>query len=155
MNTDTMYMFAYGMNTNLTSMADRCPKSQSLGHAFVRGYRFRFAGPADIVQDPGEITHGVLWRITPECLVSLDRLEGYPHFYQRKILNVERRGRVYQALAYYMTPGYHDLLPSRTYWDCVATGYQEHGIPCSQMTRAFHRVLGTVSRTVAREHVVV
>lgn len=134
----TEYYFGYGMNTNVAGMRRRCPAAKSLGHALLRDWRFRFAHHADVVPAPGGKVHGVLWTITPECLRSLDRLESYPHYYGRKVVTVEHRGREYQAWTYYMQPGMVDAHPGKHYWDCLVEGYQEHGVPHSQLIRAYH-----------------
>ena len=79
-----MLYFAYGMNTNTQGMAHRCPGAVAFGCATLEGHRFRFAGPADVQRDRHSDVDGVLWDITEECLASLDVLEGYPFYYDRK-----------------------------------------------------------------------
>jgi len=136
----TDYYFGYGMNTNLAGMRRRCPEATSLGHALLRDWRFRFAYHADVVPAQGALVHGVLWKITPECLRSLDRLEGYPHYYDRVVVPVEHRGRTVQALVYTMQPGNPDGHPGQHYWDSLVQGYREHGVPQSQLVRAYHQI---------------
>ena len=79
-----MKYFAYGMNTNLHEMAFRCPEAVSLGMATLPGYEFRFAVHADVLANPDFDTDGVLWEISDNCLKSLDMLEGYGYYYERK-----------------------------------------------------------------------
>ena len=134
-----MLYFAYGMNTNLEGMAQRCPRAVSLGYARLLEHKFRFAGPADVIPHPGSIVHGVLWDITPECLKSLDALEGYPTFYGRDWLEVDFRGDRYEALCYYMQNGHRDSPPSRGYYACLREGYHAHGVPTKQIKRAARR----------------
>jgi gamma-glutamylcyclotransferase (GGCT)/AIG2-like uncharacterized protein YtfP len=132
-------MFAYGMNTNTDGMAKRCPNAISLGYARLLEHKFRFSGPADVVKHPGSIVHGVLWDITPQCLASLDNLEGYPHYYDREYRTVEHWGEEVEALVYFMTPGHAERSPSKYYYDCLHEGYMEHGVPIRQIKRAAHR----------------
>ena len=87
-----MKYFSYGMNTNLASMAVRCPGAQSLGAAVLPHYEFEFKSFATIAPKMGAETNGVLWEITPECEKSLDRLEGYPVYYGKIIVWVEHNG---------------------------------------------------------------
>jgi gamma-glutamylcyclotransferase (GGCT)/AIG2-like uncharacterized protein YtfP len=134
-----MLYFGYGLNTNPDSMAKRCPAAISLGHAMLLDHKFRFAGPADIIKHPGSIVHGVLWDITPECLKSLDGLEGFPHFYDREYRTVEHWGEEIEAMVYFMQPGHSEGSPSRGYYQCLREGYHAHGVPTKQLKRAAHR----------------
>ena len=134
-----LYYFAYGMNTNVDGMARRCPNAISLGYAKLLEHKFRFAGPADVVKHPGSVVHGVLWDITPECLKSLDGLEGFPHFYSREYRTVEHWGEKIEAMVYFMQPGHSDHSPSKGYYQCLREGYHAHGVPTKQIKRAARR----------------
>ena len=134
-----MLYFGYGMNTNVDGMARRCPNAISLGYARLLEHKFRFAGPADVTYHPGSIVHGVLWDITPECLKSLDGLEGFPHFYGREYRTVEHMGEEISAIVYYMQPGHEESPPSDGYYKCLHEGYSEHGVPVKQIKRAVRR----------------
>ena len=128
-----MLYFAYGMNTNTQGMATRCPGAVAFGHARLLGHRFRFAGPADVQVDRRNFVDGVLWDITDECLQSLDVLEGYPYFYDRKWATVEHEQGEYSALVYYMQPGNKNRAPSSGYFSMVLEGYEEFGVPTRQL----------------------
>lgn len=128
-----MLYFAYGMNTNSQGMARRCPAAVSHGRAILLDHVFRFAGPADVVKCPDSYVDGVLWTITPKCLESLDVLEGFPHYYNRRNKKVLYQGRVVNALTYFMQPGHLDNPPSDGYFNTVLEGYTEHGVPTEQL----------------------
>jgi len=128
-----MKYFAYGMNTNLTQMAMRCPDAQSLGHAVLYGHEFRFARHADIVENPEYTTHGVLWEITPDCELSLDALEGYPTYYLKKMVNVFHNGKSVECMTYYMAGDLPDELPSDGYLEMLFEGYREHDVNTEQI----------------------
>ncbi len=128
-----MLYFAYGLNTNVTSMAHRCPAAVSFGRAQLTGHRFRFAGPADVQRDRHSDVEGVLWDITDACLAALDTLEGYPFYYDRKWARVQFNGQECQALVYYMQPGNRNSPPSSGYFNMVLEGYEEHGVPTQQL----------------------
>ena len=128
-----MLYFAYGMNTNTQGMATRCPGAVAFGRARLLGHRFRFAGPADVQVDRRDFVDGVLWDITEECLASLDLLEGYPYYYDRKWARVEYDQGEYSALVYYMQPGHKNNPPSSGYFDMVSEGYSEFGVPTQQL----------------------
>ena len=128
-----MLYFAYGMNTNRSEMAQRCPGALSLGHARLVDRIFRFATHADVVKCKGSYVDGVLWTIDDFHLNALDRLEGYPYYYNRRSLRVAHNDRIVVAETYYMQPGNLDSLPSQGYFDLVVEGYNQHNIPLDQV----------------------
>ena len=128
-----MLYFAYGMNTNRRGMAQRCPGALSLGHARLIDYSFRFAIHADVIKCKGSYVDGVLWTIDDFHLNSLDHLEGYPFYYNRRALRVAHEDRVVMAETYYMQSGNLDNLPGQDYFDMVVEGYKEHGVPTEQL----------------------
>jgi gamma-glutamylcyclotransferase (GGCT)/AIG2-like uncharacterized protein YtfP len=128
-----MLYFAYGMNTNTQGMATRCPGAVAFGRARLLGHRFRFAGPADVQRDRHSDVEGVLWDITEDCLKSLDLLEGYPYYYDRKWAAVRYNDWEYQALVYYMQPGHKNSPPSSSYFNMVSEGYEEFAVPTKQL----------------------
>lgn len=128
--------FAYGMNTNLESMAGRCPTARSLGVAILPEYEFRFARHADILPNPEFDTYGVLWDITRNDLRSLDALEGYPFYYDRKVVEVRHNGQIVRAITYFMQPDNHDAMPADSYFDLVQSGYLQHAVPVYQLYEA-------------------
>jgi gamma-glutamylcyclotransferase (GGCT)/AIG2-like uncharacterized protein YtfP len=128
-----MLYFAYGMNTNRSGMAQRCPGALSLGHARLIDYSFRFAHHADVVKSKSSFVDGVLWVIDNYHLVSLDGLEGYPFYYNRRKLRVAHNDRIVMAETYYMQPGNLDALPAQHYFDMMVEGYKEHNVPLDQL----------------------
>ena len=128
-----MKYFAYGMNTNRGQMAMRCPRATSLGRALLPEHNFRFSIHADIVPDPKVDTEGVLWEITAECEKSLDALEGFPTYYQKKIVHVLYEGNWVEAMTYYMTGDLPDEYPSEGYLNMLFEGYAEHGVNDDQI----------------------
>ena len=135
-----MKYFAYGMNTNLAQMANRCPRSQSLGQATLMGHEFRFARHADIIPNPDYNTRGVLWEITPECELNLDALEGYPTYYLKKQVNVFHNGKSVECMTYYMTGDLPDEFPSDGYLEMLMEGYLEHNIDNNQIYSSLHLI---------------
>ena len=131
-----MLYFAYGMNTNRQGMAQRCPAAKPVGPAKLLGHRFRFAGPADVQIDRRHSVYGVLWDITEQCLISLDLLENYPDFYDRKWAKVAWQGQTLEALVYFMQPGNTNRSPSIHYFDTVYRGYCEFGVPTDQLYKS-------------------
>lgn len=129
----TNLYFAYGMNTNLDSMRGRCPGAECLGPAILPQHRFRFAVHADVVSDPDQFVDGVLWRINADHLQSLDSLEGYPWYYDRKLVTVLNGDGFHTAMTYFMQPGNPDQAPPVSYLDMCLEGYNQNGVSTHQI----------------------
>jgi len=130
------YYLAYGMNSNLYGMEQRCPKARSLGKVTLPNHKLAFRTFCDVVEVPGETMECALWSITDECEKSLDRLEGYPNFYGKKEVKVNHDGRIIRAMIYYMKDLHEHRWPSRHYLDMVIEGYEDHDISLYQITDA-------------------
>jgi len=116
-----MLYMAYGMNTNRDAMAVRCPKAKPLGGFYLPDTRLVFRGVADIVPDTETICPVVLWDITLDCLRSLDNLEGYPHFYNRRKINTD-------WIVYEMNDKTRTSPPNGGYYKMIEDGYKDFGL---------------------------
>jgi gamma-glutamylcyclotransferase (GGCT)/AIG2-like uncharacterized protein YtfP len=130
---NNMLYFGYGMNTNLESMARRCPGAVSLGYATLPGYEFTFKVFADVIANDQKIVDGVLWEINSEHLKNLDALEGYPIMYDRAVMPIEYQGRTVYAWVYYMTTYSRWGAPSAGYVETLRDGYAAHNVPQTQI----------------------
>jgi gamma-glutamylcyclotransferase (GGCT)/AIG2-like uncharacterized protein YtfP len=126
----------YGMNTSVYEMRNRCPACVDLGKVTIKNHKFLFSGHADIIECNGSSVQGVLWEITDNCLKSLDNLEGYPFYYDRKSVKVMYNDQEIDAIVYFMQPGRYPSLPSEFYLKTLIDGYIEHNIDVSQIERA-------------------
>jgi len=131
-----MKYFAYGMNTNLMSMAQRCPAAVPLGHAIIKNYRLRFAVHADIVPQANTYVDGVLWEVSDKCIESLDLTEGYPFYYDKKIVTAQHNGVNVDTLVYVMVGREEESEPGKRYYQMCMEGYLENGIPTAQLSEA-------------------
>lgn len=135
-----MYYFAYGSNMNLKQMEERCGKNAKfLKRAFLKGFKFVYDGysvtrkgaVANIIETGNEsdIVWGGLFEIDKECNDKLDRFEGYPKAYNRKVVPVhDDEGNTYCAIVYYRT-GEKEAKPSESYKEVVIKGAIDCGIP--------------------------
>jgi hypothetical protein len=133
------YYFAYGMNTNIAEMIMRCPKAINLGRCVLTGFELKFRLHADIDQAEGSEMEGVLWDITEECERALDRLEGYPYYYDKIEVVVNPATLVDNmthivAMAYIMTSKGPEEAPSTGYEDCLIEGYTANGLDVDKLT---------------------
>jgi len=130
------YYFAYGMNTNLDSMNQRCPGAKVLGAARLEGYRFVFRKHADIELDYHSSTAGVLWEIDDDHMDSLDAFEGFPHYYIRSRAWVEHNSEWYIAWVYQMHDQSYITQPSLSYVHMCMEGYTQNGVDIAQIELA-------------------
>jgi len=133
------YYFAYGMNTNIGEMSGRCPKAINLGRCTLKGFELKFRLHADIDRVEGSEMEGVLWDITEDCERALDRLEGYPFYYNKVEVVVNPSTLVDNmthivAMAYTMTSKGPEELPSNGYEDCLIEGYTANGLDVDKLT---------------------
>ena len=135
-----MKYFSDGMNTNLAQMARRCPMAVSLGAAVLPGFRFEFKQFATVIPDVETDTDGVVWEISDDCEDALDILEGFPKFYTKQLVTVLLNGKPTTAMTYLMYPDEVLNLPSNSYYNLVADGYEDHGISLDQLNDAIDRV---------------
>lgn len=136
------FYLAYGMNTNLGSMMNRSPRSTSLGKVILKDHAFKFKHHADAEYSPGASMECAIWAITEECERSLDNLEGYPYYYEKKMVPVEFQGKIVEAMIYYMVSDYQTpSRPSQSYYDMVIQGYHQHGMNTSVLHRAYESTI--------------
>jgi len=135
------YYFAYGMNTNLYEMQHRCPNAENMGAAYLDDHKMVFKYHADMIKTPGHTAPGVLWKITDQCLASLDMLEGFPVYYNRKTVKIQTKsGEVVDALMYYMIDEEEFCEPSTGYYYMLSEGYNSHKISLKYLKSAYPAV---------------
>jgi gamma-glutamylcyclotransferase (GGCT)/AIG2-like uncharacterized protein YtfP len=134
------YYLAYGMNTNIGQMALRCPAAKSLGKVTVSNLKLVFKTYCDVVESIGDSIDCVLWAITESCEQSLDALEGYPMFYDKKTVCVKYDNKQIEAMIYFMTPGNDYMYPSPQYLRMVLEGYDSHGVEPDQVHNALNEL---------------
>ena len=135
------YYFAYGMNTNIGEMSYRCPNAVCIGPAKIKNYKLVFRNHADIERADDGYVHGVMWKITSNCEQSLDLLEGYPFYYDKKEFIVELDKPMldmthFLAMAYQMVDQTTVSPPSQSYMDCLIEGYTTNNVNVDQIYRA-------------------
>jgi hypothetical protein len=133
------YYFAYGMNTNVNEMTQRCPKAINLGKCTLKDYELKFRHHADIDYKHGSEMEGVLWDITPDCERALDNLEGYPYYYDKIQVIVDptilvNKNSHIVAMAYVMTSKGEEQPPSVHYEQCLIDGYTRNGLDVDKLT---------------------
>lgn len=155
---DSSLYFAYGSNINLGQMAYRCPAASVMGPVTLEGWEllFRRGGFATIAPKEGETVHGLLWSITPECEKSLDLYEGYPRFYDKRMVTVrDSEGRSLSVMAYIMDERFREpMLPSDGYYRGILEGYRQNGLPVAALKKAWDHAVQEVQQETERVNAV-
>ncbi len=150
---DGLY-FAYGSNINLEQMEYRCPDASVVGPVSLENYEllFRRGGFATIAPKEGGKVHGLLWSITPGCERSLDRYEGYPRFYNKRMVSVrDSEGRSLSVMAYVMDERFREpMLPTTDYYNGILEGYRCSGLPVTALKKAWDHVVEEVHAETER-----
>ena len=116
---------AYGSNLNKDQMKLRCPNAEPLDELILKGWKLVFKGVADIIRDEkSEVPIGI-YKITKQCERALDRYEGYPILYQKKMINVNIQGNNRSALVYLMDKKFGLGPPCEQYYDVIEQGYTD------------------------------
>lgn len=84
---------AYGSNLNVEQMKYRCPGAKVIGTAAIRNYELLFKGSKSgsyltIEHKRGGKVPVAVWEVIPENERALDRYEGYPTFYYKKLMTI-------------------------------------------------------------------
>ncbi len=149
----TLY-FAYGSNINLGQMEYRCPDACVVGPVALENYEllFRRGGFATIAPKEGGKVHGLLWSLTRSCERSLDRYEGYPHFYDKRMVTVrDGLGRSLSVMAYIMDERFREpMLPTTDYYNGILEGYRQNGLPANALKKAWDHAVQEVHQETER-----
>ena len=128
--------FAYGMLTHKDYFDDK----SFVGVATLKDYRFEMLRFANVISSSGDRVMGCLWNIDEDKLNELDHIEGYPDLYDRILVDVSAKGKTESAFVYVMTDNTRAVLkhtqPSKKYILTIRQGYDNAGIPMSQLVNA-------------------
>ena len=137
---DENLYFAYGSNLDLEQMAQRCPDAEIVGPVRLENYelRFRGSGFATVAPRKGSVVYGLVWKLTPNCEQSLDRYEGYPHFYYKTELELSlaETGKKLTAFVYIMHEERKLGIPTSAYIRTCVDGYRQFGFDLKHLRKA-------------------
>jgi gamma-glutamylcyclotransferase (GGCT)/AIG2-like uncharacterized protein YtfP len=144
---NTVYYFAYGSNMNHEQMKKRCENAKFIERGYIENYDFVYDGYSsyrkgavgNIIPCEGSIVFGALWEISEDDLKNLDRYEGYPYVYNRKLMIVkDDKGLEYNAWVYLREPQEIGM-PSKEYHDIVIMGAKECNLPEDYINKKLKR----------------
>ena len=143
------YYLAYGSNLNVEQMKYRCPNARKCRTTVIHEYELVFRrGYLTIEPKPGASVPVGIWEITEEDERNLDRYEGYPRFYDKKMIPMQftgwdHDGNSYtitkECLVYIMQSGFPIQAPSDVYLAICRIGYRNFGLDLGPLMKAYER----------------
>ena len=120
------YYIAYGSNLNVEQMKLRCPGAKVYKKALMNGWKLTFRRTyLNIEPDASSSVDVVIWKITKQDELNLDRYEGYPRLYDKEYFTFPADGKIMTAMVYRMDPERFPIEPPRPdYLHTVADGYR-------------------------------
>lgn len=127
-----MRYIAYGSNLNKEQMAYRCPEASVSMTGFIKDYELLFKGSKTgsfltIEPKKGSKVPVAIWNITEKDEKNLDRYEGFPIFYYKRILPVETEFGIFEGMVYIMDESRPLGQPSSQYVRTCLSGYEDFG----------------------------
>lgn len=95
-----MKYFAYGSNLDDKRMTDRDVNFSSKEKGSLKGYRFIInkksqknpnVGFANIIRDDNSEVEGIIYEVSNEDILKLDKFEGYPKHYNRDTYTINNK----------------------------------------------------------------
>lgn len=126
-----IYYFAYGSNMNPNRMADRVGDFEIVGLGILQNFELKFnkiaknkngIGYANVVWAPGKNVEGIIYQF--EDIALLDKHEGYPKHYNRKVLDILHNQSLLKTWVYIAQENQisNGLLPERSYLGHLLVG---------------------------------
>jgi gamma-glutamylcyclotransferase len=132
-------VFAYGSNMLTARMQERAPSSKVVSVGQLFGFelcwhkrsRIDGSGKCSVTETghPKDVVWGVVYEMSAEDKVNLDREEGLGRGYGERVVKVVTRTGSGTAMAYYATSIDAGIRPYDWYRDLVVVGAREHGLP--------------------------
>jgi gamma-glutamylcyclotransferase len=142
--------FGYGSNMWLNQMNRRCPESTFIGIGFLRDWKWFICtrGYANIIESPGDIVYGFVFKVTESDEASLDGYEEVPVSYVKQTHQVElvgqHEGEVKDALVYVDIVRVLVGNPKAEYverMNCAIRDAEEKGIPEDYIEKTLRRFI--------------
>lgn len=122
-------------------MRFRCPTARLVGVGRIENYALQFRGRANcafatISPKAGASVPVALWELQPKDEKNLDRYEGFPTHYFKRLVPVEMESGTCRAMAYIMDLKMEFGLPATYYYGTVLEGYRDCGLDPSALEQA-------------------
>lgn len=138
--------FAYGSNLDDRQMRERCASARVEARAVLPNHALAFGGfsarwggaVATVAPTPGAEVEGLLYRLGPADLGSLDSHEGHPFAYERTSMLVQDEHGRRRRAAIYMQPklGFEPWAPPAGYVRVPRRAYKRLGFAAARLPAA-------------------
>ncbi len=123
---------AYGVGLNRSDMVKHCPTTKPIGTTELKNFRLAFRGGnacavATIEKAKSKSVPALIWEITPQDEVALDRWIGVPDLYRKDTVRVRLNGVAMDALVYILIGNKPPNKPSAFYYSTLLEGYKAAG----------------------------
>ena len=123
---------AYGAGVNRAEMAKHCPTARLIGASELKNYRIAFRGSkagavATIEKSKSGSVPALLWEISPQDELALDRWIGVPELYRKATIKVRRDCALVETLIYILNGCKPQNKPSAFYYSTLLEGYRAAG----------------------------
>ena len=137
-----MLYASYGANLNKKNMETRTPTAVPLYGTVLKDWKLVFNTVADIRPSKGDEVQIGLWEIKKSDEKALDRFEGFPHLYKKKMIHVDGLN----AMTYVMSRK-GVALPFKQYYDSISQGYKDFGLDEDHLAWALRDAYRQADRT--------
>ena len=123
---------AYGVGLNRSEMVKHCPTAKPIGTTELKNFRISFRGGnacavATIEKKKGGSVPALLWELSPQDEVALNRWIGVPDLYRKDTVKVRLNGAAMEALVYILIDSKPPNKPSAFYYSSLLEGYKAAG----------------------------
>lgn len=134
-STSVSLYFAYGSNMHEPQMHSRVPGSRKVGVGWLLDHEFLYSGysqtwggaVANVRRKKGVAVFGVLYSLPPGGLETLDRFEGYPRSYDRRVATITNvDGRKQRAALYFKHETAAEAPPNPAYAALIERAHRHH-----------------------------
>jgi gamma-glutamylcyclotransferase (GGCT)/AIG2-like uncharacterized protein YtfP len=126
-----IYYFAYGSNMNSKRMLERVGEFSIIGRGVLIDFRLAFnkkaqgkvgEAYANVMPSSGDSVEGVVYQF--DEIQKLDKPEGYPNHYDRKLMKISIGGETTEAWVYFAQESRiaEGLFPSKEYLEHLLQG---------------------------------
>ena len=135
---------AYGVGLNRAEMAKHCPTAKLICATELKNYRLAFRGGkacavATIEKAKGGNVPALLWEISPQDEVALDRWIGVPELYRKGTIKIRRDDALMEALIYILISNKPQNKPSAFYYSTLLEGYRAAGFDVDLLKAAVQK----------------
>jgi len=136
---------AYGVGLNRNEMVKHCPTAKPISTTELKNFSLAFRGGnasavATIEKAKGGGVPALLWEITPQDEVALDRWIGVPDLYRKDTVKVRLNGAAMEVLVYILIGNKPPNKPSAFYYSTLLEGYKISGFDTETLKTAIMRV---------------